>query len=404
MSTIVFGSVLPALHFFTWRTEDDGQEHVNSLYVSKAPPAQLCVLVRGVHELKEGDTNMVKVSAEACRGGIKGNFVQSAHQIRRWADFHAAEIRAIQKADRELSCHMRNRETLPWFENVSRMDSISAILSQQSLSVQNISNYFTELVTLALTAESRLARAEHLYGKCLCRQKPPPKFVSWGAWCARTQLDPEKRKRACNYRLADYLADKLFDGCSVADIGAGAGTYSQYMLSRVKRKPKVMAPFDGGIGVDEVTNGLVNYANLAKPLRLRVDAPAFDWVMSLEVAEHIPREAETIFVNNLVRRAAKGIVISWAIPGQDGVGHVNERSHAYVVRRFSRLGFKLDAIQTENARKASLRMHGLKHFSRTLHVFRRQSDLPSKEQLLWDPQNEQLEHNKSDLACTSVEP
>ena len=36
----------------------------------------------------------------------------------------------------------------------------------------------------------------------------------------------------------------------------------------------------------------------------------FDWVICLEVAEHIPKEYEETFVNNLVKATPNGIVLS----------------------------------------------------------------------------------------------
>lgn len=394
---IAFGSVLALLHFFDSKTGIAGYEHVaESSRSSNLQTVQLCVVVRGVKELKEGDTNMVNVSSETCHNGTGNNFVQAAFELARWARSHATEITALQRDISHAACDIATRRTSQPFEVVSQMDSISTILAEQSLPFQRIFDYFEELVTLALTAENRLSIVEQLYGKCLCQRNPSWKFVPWGAWCARKQWDPKNpkvRKPPCNTRVADYLAQTLFNGCSVADFGAGVGMYKKRMLSSALGKPKVMTPFDGSIGIDEVTNGFVKYANLAKPLRLRVDAPVFDWVMSVEVAEHIPQNSETTFLKNLVRRAARGVVISWAVPGQGGVGHVNERTNAYVVRRFSQLGFVLDAEETNKCRK--LKRGTLSH---TLHVFRRKPAFLRREQLLWDPLNERLVRNKSNSA------
>ena len=44
--------------------------------------------------------------------------------------------------------------------------------------------------------------------------------------------------------------------------------------------------------------------------------PLYDWVMSLEVAEHIPQDYEAIFIDNIVRHAREGVVLSWAVPGR----------------------------------------------------------------------------------------
>lgn len=52
----------------------------------------------------------------------------------------------------------------------------------------------------------------------------------------------------------------------------------------------------------------------------------YDWVLSLEVAEHLPRSMEPVFVFNLDRHAKEGVVLSWARKGQGGSHHVNEQN------------------------------------------------------------------------------
>jgi hypothetical protein len=49
------------------------------------------------------------------------------------------------------------------------------------------------------------------------------------------------------------------------------------------------------------------------------------------VAEHIPPEYESIFIENLISCNRKGIILSWAIPGQGGHGHFNEKPNDYVI-------------------------------------------------------------------------
>ena len=58
--------------------------------------------------------------------------------------------------------------------------------------------------------------------------------------------------------------------------------------------------------------------------------PRYDWVLSLEVLEHIPHQYESIVLDNIVRAAGSGVVLSWAPPGQKGFQHINGRYPAYV--------------------------------------------------------------------------
>lgn len=71
----------------------------------------------------------------------------------------------------------------------------------------------------------------------------------------------------------------------------------------------------------------------------------FDLAMSLEVAEHIPREYAEIFIGSLVRLAPV-VLFSGAIPFQDGVGHVNEQWPAYWASLFRQHGYQaVDCIR-----------------------------------------------------------
>ena len=100
-----------------------------------------------------------------------------------------------------------------------------------------------------------------------------------------------------------------------------------------------------------------------------VTLPMYDWVMCLEVLEHIPAQFEDVAVFNIATHARKGLLISWAPPGQGGYHHVNERGHAYVEQRFGAYCFSKDANLT-----SFIRLYSLVQWVRAnLIVFRRNS-------------------------------
>jgi len=70
--------------------------------------------------------------------------------------------------------------------------------------------------------------------------------------------------------------------------------------------------------------------------------PRYDWVLSLEVLEHIPATFETVALDNIDHVARRGIVLSWATCGQGGFHHVNNRSPEYVSKIMSKRGFTVD--------------------------------------------------------------
>jgi SAM-dependent methyltransferase len=84
--------------------------------------------------------------------------------------------------------------------------------------------------------------------------------------------------------------------------------------------------------------------DLAEPLILN---RAFDLVVSLETAEHLPHEKAEIFVNSLVTHGDV-VLFSAAIPGQGGTQHVNEQWPSFWAELFRKHGFVVvDCLRRE---------------------------------------------------------
>ena len=78
--------------------------------------------------------------------------------------------------------------------------------------------------------------------------------------------------------------------------------------------------------------------------------PRYDWVLSLEVLEHVPAEYESVALDNIDRAARHGVVLSWAVPGQFGYQHINNRSPDYVNQTMFHRDFTLETMATRNLR------------------------------------------------------
>ena len=126
-----------------------------------------------------------------------------------------------------------------------------------------------------------------------------------------------------------------------------------------------MRAFDGAENIEEVTDGAVGWADLTEPQSMQVA----DWVMSVEVAEHIPSALESVYIQNLHAHNRRGIFISWGVPGQYGHHwhHINLRDNGYVVSLFEGLGYVFDEALSKELRSASS-LHWMKN---TIFVFRR---------------------------------
>jgi SAM-dependent methyltransferase len=83
-------------------------------------------------------------------------------------------------------------------------------------------------------------------------------------------------------------------------------------------------------------------ADLSRPFKLN---RRFDLVVSLEVGEHLPPAHAEDFVASLCQHA-DGVLFSAAIPGQGGVGHINEQWQGYWKLKFENHGYiALDAVR-----------------------------------------------------------
>ena len=90
---------------------------------------------------------------------------------------------------------------------------------------------------------------------------------------------------------------------SILDLGAGVGQYG-HALRSLDSGTRWMG-FDGSGNVEEMSDGLVGFGDLTIPLAL----PRADYVMSLEVAEHVSHEHEAAVIRNLHVHNCVGIIL-----------------------------------------------------------------------------------------------
>lgn len=159
----------------------------------------------------------------------------------------------------------------------------------------------------------------------------------------------------------------LLEGMSVCDIGCGLGRYVRWLRDRGFD----CDGYDGNPNTRELTDGICDTLNFAEPVRL---SRTYDAIMSFEVGEHIPAQFEQSFIDNLASHARKLLVMSWAVPGQEGDGHVNCRSNLHIVRQLRRRGFRFEPIPSLMLR-ANCSLYWLKH---TLLVFSRRRSTYSR--------------------------
>jgi cyclopropane fatty-acyl-phospholipid synthase-like methyltransferase len=157
--------------------------------------------------------------------------------------------------------------------------------------------------------------------------------------------------------LSQYLADK--QAKTVVDFGCGLGDYAKAF----KADGYKVEAYDGNPNTETLSDGIGKVLDLSKPFYL---GKKFDVVMSLEVGEHIPKEFEEQFIDNITKHAKKHLIISWAVVGQGGDGHVNCANNDYIIGQIVDRGFKHNAKDSQTIRDAAT---NASWFSYTIMVF-----------------------------------
>lgn len=177
-----------------------------------------------------------------------------------------------------------------------------------------------------------------------------------GAW---TQ-DTADATHQSSPSLARWLSEYLNKNRVVLDFGCG----NAYYLSKLAEEGFQCIGFEGF----QLNNFLfenVYVFDLSQPIN-------FDFkgaVISLEVGEHIPKEGEQNFIDNVTKHCDSDLIFSWALPKQPGVGHVNCQPQDYIIKEVERRGFTFLPIQTQECR--DIIDDNTDWFRRTLLIFKK---------------------------------
>lgn len=150
----------------------------------------------------------------------------------------------------------------------------------------------------------------------------------------------EARQRRTEHS-ARVITDVLLQHCapvnSAVDVGCGVGTWLAVLAE------KGVAEIQGVDGPWVEQDLLVIpperflRANLGEPVTL---PRRYDLAISLEVAEHLPRESAEGFVAMLTGFADQ-VLFSAAVPRQGGGRHINERWQSWWVQLFAARGYEV---------------------------------------------------------------
>ncbi len=180
--------------------------------------------------------------------------------------------------------------------------------------------------------------------------------IKTGIW----DLSTAKKRHRHDEKLAEYLTTMYSSASSIADVGCGMGYYCKCFKD--SGVPTVHG-YEGTVNIKEIAAyDDIMVVDLTKERWVGID---YDLVLCLEVGEHIPKEYEQVFIDNLCRYVSKDLILSWAVPGQGGAGHVNELSNEYIIGEFIKRGLVFNEDSSNKLRESA----SLKWFENTLMKF-----------------------------------
>lgn len=179
-----------------------------------------------------------------------------------------------------------------------------------------------------------------------------------GKWLGKHMSAKHKHDSTLSAEISKFLIKKKCE--EIVDFGCGMGLYvADFNKAGIKA-----IGYDGNPATPELTGGTCGIIDLSEDFDL---GKKFDYVISLEVGEHLPKKYEDVYINNLHKHAKEGIIMSWAVPRQGGDGHVNELPNDYVRKKIENLGY----ISDPEAEKLFRKNCSLWWFKRTMFVFRK---------------------------------
>ena len=160
-----------------------------------------------------------------------------------------------------------------------------------------------------------------------------------GVWT----LDEAKTMHGDSEKLAHKLSSFFPRGIPVIDAGCGIGNYARIL----EEQGFVVTGIEGTPGIKKIAVcSTIHEQDLTLPLNYPPSS-----VLCLEVGEHIPPKHEQQFLENLNNMCDRRLILSWAIPGQGGHHHVNEKTNEYIIKRMEGFGLYLNHGDTATLRE-----------------------------------------------------
>ncbi|XP_045209094.2 uncharacterized protein LOC123561007 [Mercenaria mercenaria] len=155
------------------------------------------------------------------------------------------------------------------------------LLSESSTGVGNLNDVGRVLLEQRNNVSKLLNMKQQVLGQLECKQRNTT--TATGGWCEK-QSRAHAGKEMTDEQLVPTLIQVL-KGKYIGSFGDGPGQYKELIIA--SGEVKGYDAYDGAPFTDVTSNGSVKYLDLTLP---QYGLPLYDWVLSIEVAEHIPRK------------------------------------------------------------------------------------------------------------------
>ena len=172
----------------------------------------------------------------------------------------------------------------------------------------------------------------------------------------------DKPYHTCSDALCNWIANYFGTNKDkqIYDFGCGSGQYLRRLRDAGFTK---LTGFEGSVPENAEFDNIVQ-----QDLTISLNLPHQGNCIFSEVAEHVPAQFEDILLSNITNACDDKLVMSWAIRGQAGHGHVNCLNSDEAIERMVKNGFIYLPDETAEARAVILD-GDLPWFKNTLLVF-----------------------------------
>ena len=169
-----------------------------------------------------------------------------------------------------------------------------------------------------------------------------------GAWDYNTT--PHDESHHLDIPLANWIVNFLKERKinNLFDFGCSSGYYLKHISDNINDMKLIGVEPNISERNDNLFDNILSY-DLALPFNLGQKGS----VLCLEVLEHIPPQFESGAIDNIENHCDEYLLMSWAVTGQGGYGHFNEKSFVDVIALFESRGFQLMQEETKEARSVA---------------------------------------------------